>query len=313
MNTNAINHLWRHIHCLVMLAEQGNFTAAARRLGMSKSTVSQYVVELERAIGAPLVHRTTRSMRLTDAGQRLVDEVRVPYKRIASGFAAVRDLSHEPTGLLRISAPVALARQHLIPLLPEFARRFPGIRVDVDLNDRLVALTSEGFDVALRHADSPPEDHVVKAVAHTHPLLVASPAYLAQHGEITSPAQLEAHRHLLYPRQRGSGTWAFEYHGTQRVHARHVAVQVYPHFVANNSEVLREMASQGTGVAVLPDFSAQVGIQRGDLVKVLPAWRSVGTFGRRIYILRPYSPQVSRAVRVLWEYLVEVFPSRFDD
>lgn len=312
MDKKTIDQLWRHMHCLVVLAEQGSFTAAARRLAISKSAVSQQIAELEQAIGVPLVRRTTRSMRLTDAGQLLVEEVRTPYRHIASGFAAVRDLSDAPSGLVRLTAPVALARQHLIPRLPEFTRLYPRIRLDLDLSDDLLSLASDGFDCALRHVDTPPDTYVAKAVARTRTVLVASPAYLAVHAPITHPSHLSEHRNLLYPRQRGSGTWAFEYIGPQPPARRHVSVQVHPDFVANNSEVLREMACSGAGVALLPDFSAQSGILRGDLVEVLPAWRPVGTFGRRIYLLRPYSSQVSRAVRALWGHLTGVFPNRFE-
>lgn len=312
MSDKTIDDLWRHMHCLVVLAEQGSFTSAARRLAVSKSTISQQIAELEQAIGVPLVRRTTRSMRLTDAGQLLVEEVRAPYRRIASGFAAVRDLSDAPTGLVRMTAPVALARQHLIPRLPEFARRYPGIRLDLDLNDTLAALATDGFDCALRHVDSLPDAYVAKPLARTRTVLVASPEYLAAHAPIAHPSHLSEHRNLLYPRQRGSGSWAFEYIGRESLASRHVSVQVRADFVANNSEVLREMAASGAGVALLPDFSAQSGIARGALVEVLPAWRPVGTFGRRIYVLRPYTAHVSRAVRVLWDYLVEVFPNRFE-
>jgi DNA-binding transcriptional LysR family regulator len=303
--------LWRDIHCLITLAEQGSFTAAAERLSISKSTVSQQITELERAIGVPLVRRTTRSVRLTDAGQMLVAEVRAPFQQIANSFTEIRDLGQEPRGLVRMTAPVALARQHLISTLPAFSERYPEIRIDLNLHDGLASLASGGFDIALRHIDTPPEAYVAKAIARTRIILVASPGYLARHKPITEPTQLEGHRHLLYPRERGSGRWSFEHIGAGPVQTRHVSVQVYPYFVANNSEVLREMACDGAGIALLPDFSAQAGIRRGVLVEVLPQWRAVSTFGRRIYLLRPYTSKTSRAARLLWDYLIDSFPKRF--
>lgn len=312
MEEKSINNLWRHVYCLTILAEQGSFTSTARRLGISKATVSQQVAELEHAVGVPLVRRTTRSMRLTDLGQLLVDKVHGPYRSIALGFEAVRNFGEEPSGLLRMTAPVALARQHLIPLLPEFGRRYPQVRIDLDLNDNLTSLALDGLDFALRHVDAPPDAYVAKAIARTRTVLAASPKYLACHAPIAEPAQLVDHQHLLYPRQRGVGVWAFEYIGATPMTNRHVSVPVRADFVANNSEVLREMACSGAGIALLPDFSAQSAIASGRLVEILPQWRSVGTFGRRIYVLRPYSPQIPRTIRALWDYLVENFPRRFE-
>src|SRR2546427_340301 len=115
---------------LVVLEQQGSFTSAAARLGVSKAAMSQRVAELERAAGVALVTRTTRSVRLTEAGQRLVDETRGAFEHIADSFAGVRDLAAEPRGLLRVTAPVAFSRQQLMPRLPAFLRAHPQIRLE---------------------------------------------------------------------------------------------------------------------------------------------------------------------------------------
>src|SRR6185436_1857024 len=105
MDAKNIELLWTHLHWLTVLEQQGSYTAAAQRLGVSKAAMSQRIAELERAAGMPLVQRTTRSVRLTEAGQRLVDDLRDPFERIAHSFASVRDLVGVPTGLLRVTAP----------------------------------------------------------------------------------------------------------------------------------------------------------------------------------------------------------------
>ncbi len=107
--------LWGHVHWLTVLAQQGSYTAAAARLGVSKAAMSQRVSELEKLAGIALVQRTTRSVRLTEAGQRLVDQTRAAFDQIAQGFSQVRDLAEQPQGLLRVTAPVALARQQIVP------------------------------------------------------------------------------------------------------------------------------------------------------------------------------------------------------
>ncbi|MBV2180031.1 MAG: LysR family transcriptional regulator [Castellaniella sp.] len=311
MDSKNVDRLWPHIHWLTVLSQQGSFTAAARRLLVSKAAMSQRMAELELAAGVPLIQRTTRSVRLTEAGQRLVDDTRDAYAHIASSFADVQDLSVVPSGLLRITAPVAFARQQLVACLPEFLRRYPKIRLELDMRDGLVSLASEGFDLALRHVEAPPDTYVARVLCQTRTLLVASPGYLAQYGTPQDPWQLGDHRHLHYPRQHGVANWVFERMDAGSVD-RQVTVRVQPCFVANNSEVLRDMACAGAGVALLPDFSAQRAVQDGELVEILPQWCPVSTFGRTIFALRPYASQAPRNVRVLLDYLLEVFSQGFD-
>jgi len=311
MDSKNIDRLWPHIHWLTVLAQQGSFTSAARRLSVSKAAMSQRMAELESAAGVPLILRTTRSVRLTDAGQQLVEDTRDAYAQIAHGFAEVQDLSAVPAGLLRVTAPVAFARQQLVARLPEFLRQYPKIRLELDMRDGLVSLTSEGYDLALRHVEVPPDTYVARALCRTRTLLVASPAYLATHGEPHDPSQLGQHQHLHYPRQQGAAHWVFERTDARR-QDRRITVPVQPCFVANNSEVLRDMACAGLGIAVLPDFSAQQAVRNGDLVEILPQWHPVGTFGRTIFALRPYTHRAPRNVRVLLEYLLEAFADGFD-
>ena len=127
MNEQKIHELWGHLHWLSVLAQQGSYTAAAARLGVSKAAMSQRMADLERTAGVPLVRRTTRSVRLTEAGQRLVDDTRASFDQIAQSFAQVRDLADAPQGLLRVTAPVAFARQQLVPRLADFLRAYPQI------------------------------------------------------------------------------------------------------------------------------------------------------------------------------------------
>ncbi|MDP9968989.1 DNA-binding transcriptional LysR family regulator [Variovorax paradoxus] len=125
MKTKKIEALWTHLHRLIVLAQQGSFTAAAQRLGGSKAAMSQRIAELERAAGLPLVQHTTRSVRLTEAGQRLVDDMRDPFARIAHSFEGVRELAGVPTGLLRVTAPVAFAPQQLVPRVAQSRDALP--------------------------------------------------------------------------------------------------------------------------------------------------------------------------------------------
>ncbi len=303
MEEQKVEQLWGHLHWLVVLAQQGSFTAAAERLGVSKAAMSQRVAELERVAGVALVRRTTRSVRLTEAGQRLVDDTRASFEQIAERFAQVRDLAGSPRGLLRVTAPVALARQQQVPLLADFLRQYPEVRLELDLSDRISSLATEGFDLAIRHTASPPDTHVAWTLCQTRSVLVATPAYLRRCGVPQLPQELAGHNCLHYPRSQDRSAWTLERRDAAA--QERVTVQVSGSLAANNSEALRDAALAGLGIALLPDFSAQASLRAGRLVELLPDWTPVGSFAGQLYAIRPYSAHVPRAVSALVAFLRE--------
>ena len=296
------------LHLLTVLAQTRSYTQAARRLGISKASVSSRIAELERAAGVPLVRRTTRSVGLTQAGQQLADETRGSFERIAQSFAGIRDLAGTPRGLLRLTAPVALGRQHVASTLPAFLLQYPEIRLELDLSDRLINLAQEGFDLAIRHTQAPPETHVAWQLCASRSLLVASADYLRRHGTPAHPSELAQHACLPYLRDAAGQSWSFE-RGSGRK-AERVVVAIDGPLRANNSEVLREAVLGGVGIGLLPDFSAAAHLGPGELVIVLPQWQPLGFFGDGIYAIRPWSPQVPRAVQCLVDHLRGVFAAR---
>lgn len=310
MNPLRSDALWSHVHALGMLAAQGSYTAAARRLGISKAAMSQRIAELERSAGVPLVRRTTRSLRLTEAGQQLVDSTAEAFGQIERSFAGVRDLAATPRGLLRLTAPVALGRQQIVPHLASFLRAYPEVRIELDLSDRLVSLAQEGVDLAIRHTANPPDTHVAWALCETRSVVVASRAYLRRHGTPGHPDELAEHACLHYPRPGETPVWTFDRDDGRGAPER-VAVPLRGPFAANNSEVLREAVQEGLGLALLPDFSAQAALRAGKLVAVLPQWHVSGGFAEHIYAMRPYSPVVPRAVQALVAHLREALKDGF--
>jgi DNA-binding transcriptional LysR family regulator len=178
MEATQADGLWSHVHLLSVIAQAGSFTLAAQRLALSKAAVSQRLAELERQVGLTLVQRTTRSVRLTEAGQRLVDDTAGSFAHIARSIGSARDLAGQPRGLVRLTAPVALGRQQVAPTLEAFFRDYPEVRVEMELSDRVVNLAQEGFDLAVRHTSAPPDNHVARCwspapatcagVAHRH-------------------------------------------------------------------------------------------------------------------------------------------------
>ena len=311
MKTKTVEQLWSHLHWLTVLHQQGSFTAAAARLNVSKAAMSQHIAELEAAAGVALVHRTTRSVRLTEAGERLVAQTREPFERIALGLAGVRERAGAPQGLLRVTAPVAFSRQQLAPRLPVFLQAHPGVRLELDMSDRLRPLAMDGYDLAVRHTNAPPETHVAWALCATRVVLVASAAHLARHGTPAHPAELASHPALHYPRSPSGSTWTFVPARRRGGTAALVTVPVSGPLAVNNSEALRDAAIAGLGVALLPDFSAQSALQSGALVELLPLWKSTGAFGETLYAIRPCSPHVPRAVQVFVAFLREAFGPGF--
>lgn len=295
--------LWTHLHWLTVLAEQGSFTAAADRLEVSKAAMSQKIKELEQLAGVPLVTRTTRSVRLTSAGEKLVDDLRAPFAQIEQSFFSVRDSAGPLRGLVRVTAPVAFARQQLVPHITAFLREHPQVRVQLEVSDRLVSLASEGFDLAIRHSNTLPETHVALPLCSTHALVVASPDYLARYGTPETPASLSEHQCLYYPRGVEPPRWTFQpLAGGERL-----AVNVSGPFATNNSESIRDAALEGLGIALLPDFSAQTALKEGRLIQLLPQWQTVGAFADMLYVVRPWSAQVPRAVSGFIHWLRAAF------
>jgi len=297
-----IDLLWPQVHTLTLLGQLASFTQVAQRLGLSKAAVSQRITELERAVGQPLVQRTTRSVRLTDAGRRLVEQTGEAFELIARSVGEARDQAGAPRGLVRVTAPVALGRQHVAPHIEAFVQAHPDIRVELDLSDRLVTLAHEGFDLAVRHTSAPPENHVAWRLCGSRSLLVASRGYLRRRGTPRHPDELAGHACLPYLRP-GPAVWQFEREGGAGGEPERTSVVAQGPLRAGNSEVLRDAALSGLGIALLPDFSAAAALRAGRLREVLPGWRPVGFFGDAVYAMRPWSARTPKAVQALVAHL----------
>jgi len=299
MSGSEVAGVLTDLHLLTVIAQTRNLTQAARRLGISKASVSTRLRDLERVVGMSLVRRTTRSVTLTAAALQLVDDTQASFARIEQSLEQAKDLAGKPRGLLRISAPVALGRQRIAPSVPDFLRRYPEIRLELDLSDRFVNVTQEGFDLAVCHARSIPDTYIARVLCESRSLLMASPEYLQRRGTPEHPTDLARHDCLLYLRDGSAQSWSFAFEKAgSRKRGERINVPVGGPFKANNSEVLRAAIVGGLGIGLLPDFSLlpDSSAESGSMVPVLPDWRPVGFFGDRIYAIRPGGVRASRAV-----------------
>jgi len=287
----------RGMEAFVALATAGSFVAAADKLGTSTAAVSRQIAALETHLGARLVHRTTRRLSLTEAGSQFLERAEQILADLVEAEAVVGREAANPVGLLRVSAPLSFGISVLGALLPEFRRRFPDLRLDIDLSDRVVDLAHDGVDVAIRIAQAPSPNLIARRIAPIPIVTCASPAYLAAHGHPTHPSDLSAHETLSYSYLSSGDTWTF-----RTAAGATAAVRVRSNVHATNGDLLRRLAVEGGGVIVQPGFIVEDDIAAGRLVQVLPDW-SLGTFGLyAVYLSRRH---LSAKARVFIDYLVE--------
>ena len=248
----------------VEVVKAKGFRGAAEVMGMPNSTLSRRISGLEKAIGLRLLHRTTRKVELTEAGQiyferckRIVDEARLAHEQLGEMLA-------QPSGVLRVSLPVDFAITYLAPLIAEFAGLYPGITFDLDLSPRRVDLVSEPFDVAIRIGESENSQLIARPLITLVPYLYASPRYLEVAGVPVTPSDLERHDCLNILKD---GTWTLN-DGTQTL-----SVATRGRFMVNSVGLLRRLATLDQGIVLMHDEIIVDELRNGQLRRVLPEWR----------------------------------------
>ena len=291
------------LRALRRVVELGSFTAAGNALGISHSIVSRQVRQLESQLGAQLLNRTTRRFALTAAGQEYYLASRDILDALDAADRAVAMHQAQPSGSLRINAPMAFGTLELASWLPDFSRQYPHIHIDLVCNDRIVDLIDDGFDVALRLARGLPDSTLVaRQLASSRTLAVASPAYLDRHGHPATPQNLAQHNCLMYSSGDKPAQWSF----TDGDGATH-KVDVRGSLQANTSVALREAAMGGMGIAGAAAFIVRDALRSGQLVEVLPDYT---LRPRTLYALYPHSRQLSPKVRVFVDFAVQHYQDR---
>jgi DNA-binding transcriptional LysR family regulator len=277
------------------VAELGSFNRAAEELGLSPATVSKAITRLEAQLGAPLFHRTSRRVTLTDSGHASLEAASRLLADAEQLETAASDQASAARGLVRMAAPVSFSIAHLGGLLPDFFALYPEVTVELSLDDAQVDLVEGGFDLALRIAALPDSSLLARRLCPVSVALVGSPAYFARHGRPAHPRDLSAARALVYTNSPQPGVWRFH-------HATHgdFSVSVPAVLKVNNADVMSPLLAAGVGIALQPDFLVWRDLADGRLEQVLPEWRGPSA---ALHLVTPPSPLRPRRVQALIDYL----------
>ncbi len=287
------------IATFVAVAEAGSISEAARRLRLSKSVVSERLAELERSLGASLLHRTTRKLYLTEDGAAFKERAVRILHEVEDAAADLSERRGTLSGPLRISAPVTFGRMHLGPALYPFLLENPRIELTLDLDDRRVDAAAGGYDAVVRHGPIVDSRLMAWRLAPSRRVLVASPGYLARHGRPGSLDDLDGHRGIFYT-NRGIADWRFlGPTGAVLVRAQ-VALRV------NNGDMMRDAVAADLGIALLPMFIAGEAIKAGTLSVIEVGCRAEDEF---VFMAHPEGRRASAKLRGLAEHLRTAFGS----
>lgn len=273
----------------VTVVETGGFSPAAKQLNISKSAVSKRITQLEDQLGVKLLHRTTRKLSLTEAGEHYFQHAREAYQAAQDAEDAVLQLQGEPQGRLRINTPMAFGRLHIAPMIPAFLKRYPKISIDMQMDDKVVDLVAGGFDITFRTGNLPDSNLIARRLSSLNSVLCASPDYLTQYGTPNALQELTQHNCLSFSYSDDVRVWHFTKHDEQ------TTIEVTGNFQVNNSEALHQAIVQGVGIGRLPTYVIGTDIKEGRLVQLFPDYDLPSKAINAVYLNRQYMPAKVRA------------------
>lgn len=286
MDTNSLR-------AYALIIEEGSFSAAARRLGISKSMCSKYISDLEDSLGARLLTRSTRSVKATAIGDEYYQKVRRILDLLDDANEHAKAESGKITGRLRIGMPASYSLLALQPHILRFLECYPDIQLESIFDDRRTDLIAEGFDAVIRIGELDDSSMIARRVDSAKCLIVASPAYLQQHETPVHPSDLVNHKVLHYTNIRSAATWPFQ-NGNELVWQK-----IYPRFSSNNGEIIRDAALAGHGIAYSPEFLIRDELASGALIPILTEFARPDL---PISIVYPSRKNISAALKAFLEF-----------
>jgi DNA-binding transcriptional LysR family regulator len=294
-NVESLGGILAFVHA----AEQSSFTAAGRQLGISGSAVGKAVARLEQRLGVRLLHRTTRRVALTDAGGVFYQRARRALEDLREAELALLERSDVPRGRLRVSMPHNIGRLLLLPPLPRFLELYPQVDLDVHLDDRLVDIIGEGFDLVIRTGELADSSLVARRLGPQHFVLCSSPEYFSRHPVPLTPGDLAVHRciHFRFPASGFLEPWS--------LCSEYADARIPSSLTFNSSDGLVLAALGGSGIAQLPVYLARAYIDAGRLVPVLTKYMAMRG---SIWVAWPSNRYVAPAVRAFADFTIEHLP-----
>lgn len=291
-----------HIETFLEVARQHSFARAAHNLGITGPAASKQVMALEADLGVKLLHRTTRLVTLTDEGALYFDRATLALDELREAAAQLQDMKLTPKGALRITAPASFGHAYLLPALTGFAQKYPDIRMDVSMDDRMVDVVAEGYDMAIRIGVPQDSTLITRHLGDSPLSLVASPAYIKARGTPKTAADLKDHAFIGYANAGGALEWKYKDPAGKTATFKGNCV-----FRANTAEMMLAAALAGIGIALLPHFSCAADIKAGRLVQILPRYQTVPK--RTITALMPPTRYRTAKVKLLVDWLAKACKS----
>lgn len=282
------------------VVESGSLSAVGRDLTLSPAAVGNHIRSLEDWLGARLLHRTTRRLALTEAGEIFLERVHRILDETEEAKRAAIELQGTPRGVLRITVPITFGMHKLGPVIADYLVANPQMQIDLTLSDRTVDLLEEGYDVAIRIGNLVDSSLIARRLADMPLILCASPDYIERHGEPTVPEDLTRHQCLVYTLRLPKGRWTFISQSGERK-----AVDVSGRMRASNGEFLRVAATKGLGLTLAPWYVVDDDIRAGRLIRVLTDYH---TEGPGLFAVHPSRQRVTLKVRSFIDYLAQHIP-----
>jgi DNA-binding transcriptional LysR family regulator len=258
----------RLMEIFVRVVETGNFSAVAREERATQSSISKQIQALETMLGAKLLVRSTRSHALTEAGKRYYERCRQVLDTLEEARVEIQRTENDIAGVLRVAAPASFGRLHIVPRLPAFFARYPQLKIDLQLDDGFVDLVVGGIDVAFRVGELKDSRLIARRIGTAHRAALASPDYLARHGEPQTPHELRDHQCIVYTGLANLNEWNF-----QDEDGNGHTVRVHGHLQSNSSEAIRQAVVEGLGICYTPQWVYGDDIRAGRVKPILTRYR----------------------------------------
>lgn len=286
---------WERIEAFVAVAERGSFTSAAEALGVSTSHISRLIADLEKQLSTSLLFRTTRSIRLSDAGQQYFEECRSLLNSFIASEEKITRQQAQPSGLLKVTCSTTFGERFIAPQLPSFLLKYPKIKIDLHLSNTRVDMIRDGYDLAIRLGTMEDSSLLARRLCDRTEFVCASPSYLDRHGAPHTLNELQGHNCLI----GSSNSWLFSENGHRR------ELRVTGNWRSNSGTAVLEAVRQGLGLAQLPDYYVKRYFKNGELTSILDHYR-YDLSG--VWLVYPKAQQQLPRLKLLCDYLIESFP-----